>query len=71
MFPPLAALVDRQLDDLRTAVAALLPHLESAEAARIAEAFVALCHGYSQQLAVRTDVDPTPFTAALMAIIGS
>ncbi|MCR6483046.1 TetR/AcrR family transcriptional regulator [Amycolatopsis sp. OK19-0408] len=69
--PPLAALVDRQLDDLRAAVASLLPGREPAEAARIAEAFVALCHGYAQQLAVRGDVDPAPFTAALVAIIES
>lgn len=69
--PPLAALVQRQLDELRTDVAALLPDREPADAARIAEAFVALCHGYTQQLAVRGDVDPAPFTAALVAIIGS
>ncbi|GLY43288.1 hypothetical protein Amsp01_093110 [Amycolatopsis sp. NBRC 101858] len=69
--PPLAALVDRQLSDLRTAVAALLPHREPAAAARIAEAFVAFCHGYTQQLAVRGDLDPAPFTAALVAIIES
>lgn len=69
--PALAALVQRQLDDLRTAVAALLAGREPAEAARIAEAFVALCHGYNQQLAVRGDLDPAPFTAALVAIIES
>ncbi|RSD11849.1 TetR/AcrR family transcriptional regulator [Amycolatopsis eburnea] len=69
--PPLAALVDRQLADLRTAVAALLPGRKRADAARIAEAFVALCHGYTQQLAVRGDLDPAPFTAALVAILGS
>lgn len=69
--PPLAALVDRQLDELRTAVAALLPGRGPADAARIAEAFVALCHGYTQQLAVRGDVDPAPFTTALVAIIES
>lgn len=69
--PPLAALVHRQLEDLRTAVAALLPHREPADAARIAEAFVAFCHGYTQQLAVRGDLDPAPFTAALVAIIES
>ncbi|WIV56098.1 TetR/AcrR family transcriptional regulator [Amycolatopsis nalaikhensis] len=69
--PPLAELVRRQLDDLRTAVAALLPGREPAEAERIAEAFVSLCMGYNQQLAVRGDLDPAPFTAALVAIIGS
>lgn len=69
--PPLADLVRRQLDDLRAAVAALLPGHEPAEARRIAEAFVALCDGYTQQLAVRGDLDPAPFAAALVAIIGS
>ncbi|HUQ54767.1 TetR/AcrR family transcriptional regulator [Lentzea sp.] len=67
--PGLAAVVQRQLDDLRTAVAALLPGRAPAEAERIAEAFVALCHGYAQQLAVRGDLDPAPFTVALTAII--
>ncbi|MEU0964879.1 TetR family transcriptional regulator [Streptomyces sp. NPDC005917] len=69
--PSLAALVQRQLEELRTAVVALLPGHEPAHAARIAEAFVALCQGYSQQLAVRGDVDPAPFTAALVAITES
>jgi AcrR family transcriptional regulator len=69
--PPLAALVRRQLEDLRTGVAGLLPGHEPAEADRIAEAFVSLCVGYNQQLAVRGDVDPAPFTAALVAIIES
>ncbi|GAB3168393.1 hypothetical protein GCM10027258_95030 [Amycolatopsis stemonae] len=69
--PPLADLVHRQLDNLRTEVAALLPGREPADASRIAEAFVALCHGYNQQLAVRGDVDPAPFTAALLAITES
>ena len=67
--PPLAALVQQQLAALRDAVAALLPGRQAADAARIAEAFVALCLGYSHQLAVRGDLDPAPFTAALMAII--
>ncbi|KDN22103.1 TetR/AcrR family transcriptional regulator [Amycolatopsis rifamycinica] len=69
--PQLAALVRRQLGDLRAAVAALLPGHEPAEAERIAEAFVAVCNGYTQQLAVRGDLDPAPFTAALTAIIES
>lgn len=65
--PALAALVQRQLDELRDAVASLLPHHEQAES--VAEAFVALCQGYNQQLAVRGDLDPAPFTTALMTII--
>lgn len=67
----LAALVDRQLGELRAAVAALLPDREPAHADRIAEAFVAVCQGYSQQLAVRGDVDPAPFATALVAITES
>jgi TetR/AcrR family transcriptional regulator, transcriptional repressor of aconitase len=59
----------QQLAVLRDAVAALLPGRQQADAARIAEAFAALCLGYSQQLAVRGDLDPAPFTTALMAII--
>ncbi|MCX5536365.1 TetR/AcrR family transcriptional regulator [Streptomyces sp. NBC_00006] len=69
--PSLAALVDRQLEELRGAVVALLPGHEPARADRIAEAFVALCQAYSQQLAVRGDVDPAPFTDALVAITQS
>jgi AcrR family transcriptional regulator len=65
--PPLAVLVQQQLSDLRDAVAALLP--EQPNTARIAEAFVALCIGYTQQLAIRGDLDPAPFAAALMAIL--
>jgi TetR/AcrR family transcriptional regulator, transcriptional repressor of aconitase len=67
--PPLAALVQQQLAVLRDAVTALLPGRQPADASRIAEAFAALCLGYSQQLAVRGDLDPAPFTTALMAII--
>lgn len=36
---------------------------------QIAEAFVAVLVGYSQQLAVRGDLDPSPFATALMAIL--
>ncbi|MFJ9174440.1 TetR/AcrR family transcriptional regulator [Streptomyces sp. NPDC102360] len=67
----LASLVARQLKELRQAVVALLPDHEPAHADRIAEAFVALCQAYSQQLAVRDDVDPAPFAAALVAITQS
>ncbi|GHH30807.1 TetR/AcrR family transcriptional regulator [Lentzea cavernae] len=69
--PALADVVRQQLDDLRASVAALLPGRPAAEAERIAEAFVALCNGYTQQLAVRGDVDPGPFAAALTAIVES
>lgn len=68
--PALAAIVQAQLASMRAAVAALLPGRESAEAERIAEAFVTLCHGYTQQLAVRGDLDPAPFAETLTAVIG-
>lgn len=69
--PSLAALVHHQIEEMRGAVAALLPGHEPGHAERIAEAFVALCHGYTQQLAVRGDVDPAPYTAALLTITES
>jgi AcrR family transcriptional regulator len=69
--PTLAALVQGQLEELREAVVARLPGREPAQAERIGEAFVALCHGYAQQLAVRGDLDPAPFAAALIAITES
>jgi AcrR family transcriptional regulator len=67
--PSVAAVVQQQLAVLRDTVAALLPERNPTDTARIAEAFVALCVGYSQQLAVRGDVDSAPFAAALMAIV--
>jgi TetR/AcrR family transcriptional regulator, transcriptional repressor of aconitase len=68
--PGLAAVVDRQLAAVRAAVAERLPHRAPAEAAAVAEAFTTLCAGYTLQLAVRGDVDPAPYAAALMAIVG-
>ncbi|MFI5844848.1 TetR/AcrR family transcriptional regulator [Catenuloplanes sp. NPDC051500] len=67
--PPMAAIVQRQLAAMRAAIAELVPDSRRPEAGQIAEAFVALCAAYSQQLAIRGDVDPAPFTAGLMAII--
>jgi TetR/AcrR family transcriptional regulator, transcriptional repressor of aconitase len=67
--PPLAAVVQQQLSAMRSAVADLVPDHRRRYAAQIAEAFVALCSSYGQQLAIRGDLDPAPFTAALMAII--
>lgn len=67
--PPLAAVVRRQLAAMRAAVAELVPEHRRRDAGPIAEAFVALCASYSQQLAVRGDLDPAPFTAALLAVI--
>ena len=65
--PPLRAVVLQQLSAMRAAVAELVP--DGRHAGPIAEAFVAICSSYSQQLAIRGDVDPAPYTAALMAII--
>ncbi|WP_067669157.1 TetR/AcrR family transcriptional regulator [Nocardia miyunensis] len=67
--PPLAAVVRQQLAAMRAAVAELVPERRRRDAGQIAEAFVALCSSYNQQLAVRGDVDHAPFTAALMAIL--
>lgn len=67
--PPLAEVVRQQLAAMRAAVAESVRGRRGAEAERVAEAFVALCAGYNQQLAVRGDVDPAPYTAALMAIV--
>jgi AcrR family transcriptional regulator len=69
LAPPLAAIVDRQFAELRSTVASLLCDRTDDDAARIAEGFVAVCVGYSQQLAVRGDLDPSPFATALMAIL--
>jgi AcrR family transcriptional regulator len=67
--PPLAAVVRQQLAAMRAAIAELVPEHRRPDAEQIAEAFVALSASYSQQLAIRGDVDPAPFTAALMAIV--
>jgi AcrR family transcriptional regulator len=69
LSPALAAVVEQQLSALRAAVAELVPADGSGDAEQIAEAFVAVCSGYSQQLAVRGDLDPAPFTRALLAIL--
>jgi AcrR family transcriptional regulator len=69
--PSLAVVVQEQLRALRSAIADLVPAARRPHAERIAEAFVALCSSYSQQLAIRGDIDPAPFAAALMAIINS
>ena len=70
LSPALAAIVQQQLAAHRRAVTALLPGVPERAAQQAAEAFVAICGGYNQQLAVRGDVDPAPFTAALLAVRG-
>ncbi|GAA2591736.1 hypothetical protein GCM10010435_83080 [Winogradskya consettensis] len=67
--PQLAVIVRQQLAAGRAAIAELVPERRRAHAGQIAEAFVALCASYSQQIAIRGDVEPAPFVAALMAII--
>ena len=69
LSPPLAAIVQRQLSAMRAAVASLIPDDQAARADEISEAFVAVCIGYNEQLAIRGDLDPAPFTTALMAIV--
>jgi hypothetical protein len=54
---------------MRAAVAELIPDRSPNDVEQITEAFVTICSGYSQQLAVRGDLDPAPFTRALMAIL--
>lgn len=69
VLPELAAVVASQYDSLRDSIAALLPHSDPARSTEIAEAFLALCNGYTQQLAIRGDVDPEPITEALVALV--
>jgi AcrR family transcriptional regulator len=67
--PALGKIVERQLAMMRARVAELIPDSRTGEAEAIAEAFVAVSTGYSQQLAIRGDLDPAPFTKALAAIL--
>ncbi|MFK0171518.1 TetR/AcrR family transcriptional regulator [Streptomyces sp. NPDC090306] len=67
--PKLAAVVGQQLEALRSAVAELVPDHRREHAETIAEGFVAVCLSYSQQLAVRGDLDPAPFAEALTSIV--
>ena len=70
LSPALAAIVAQQLAAMRAAVAELIPDdSPNSDAGQIAEAFVAVCSGYNEQLAVRGDLDPAPFARALMAIL--
>jgi AcrR family transcriptional regulator len=69
LSPALAAIVAQQLAAMRAAVAELIADRSPNDVDQITEAFVTICSGYSQQLAVRGDLDPAPFTRALMAIL--
>jgi AcrR family transcriptional regulator len=70
LSPALATIVTSQMSALRAAVAELMKRdLPTCDIERNTEAFVAVSIGYNQQLAVRGDVDPSPFVRALMAIL--
>jgi AcrR family transcriptional regulator len=69
LSPALAAIVAGQLAAMRAAIVLLIPDRSPADAGQIAEAFVAICIGYSEQLAVRGDLDPAPFVRGLMALL--
>jgi TetR/AcrR family transcriptional regulator, transcriptional repressor of aconitase len=70
LSPALAVIVQQQLAAMRAAVADLVAdNNRPGDAEQIAEAFVAICSGYSDQLAVRGDLEPEPFTNALMTIL--
>jgi AcrR family transcriptional regulator len=69
LSPTLAKIVAQQLAAMRAAVAELIPDRNANDVEEITEAFVTICSGYSQQLAVRGDLNPAPFTRALMAIL--
>ncbi len=71
LSPALAEVVRDQLTALRDAVASLLQEQGDGDVQPYAESFVALCSGYSQQLAVRGDVDPAPFVVGLMALVAA
>ncbi len=72
--PALAIVLQAQLAEVREQIAALIrahrPGLDPERAEQTAEGFIAVCNGYHSQLAVRGDVDPAPFTAALLAVVG-
>jgi hypothetical protein len=69
LSPALAAIVAKQLAVMREAVADLIRDDRQDDAEEIAEAFVTIGIGYSQQLAVRGDLDPATFVRALMAVL--
>lgn len=70
LSPALAAIVAQQLAAMRAAVAELIAdERPNVDAEAVAEAFVAVGIGYNQQLAVRGDLDPAPFTRALMSLL--
>ena len=67
----LASIVTAQSAAMRATVEQLILGRSTLETQQIAEAFMAVCGGYSAQLAVRGDLDPEPFVRALMAILQS
>ena len=71
LSPALASIVGAQSAAMRATVEKLITGRSAVATQQIAEAFVAVCGGYSSQLAVRGDLDPEPFVRALMAILRS
>lgn len=69
LSPALAEIVQEQLEGMRRKVVELMPAAHHHRAEQAAEAFVAICVGYSLQLAVRGDVDSAPIGAALMEAV--
>jgi AcrR family transcriptional regulator len=69
LSPTLAATVAQKMATMRASVVDLLSGKSDGESEQMAEAFVGICAAYTQQLAVRGDVDPAPFTKAIMAIL--
>ena len=69
LSPALADVVARQVSAMRARVVDLMPDDSDGDAEQIAEAFVAICGAYNQQLALRGDVDPAPFVRALAATL--
>jgi AcrR family transcriptional regulator len=67
----LATLVRGQLDELQARIADLLTGSDAEDARRISGTFVALCQGYSQQMAVQLDVNIDDAVAALLEVIRS
>jgi AcrR family transcriptional regulator len=68
--PSLAVLISAQVEITRAGVAELARvQCPGRDAEEIAVAFVAICNGFSLQLAIRGDLDPAPFVQALMAVI--
>jgi AcrR family transcriptional regulator len=65
----LAALLRGQLEELQNRIAELVPDQDTESASRLAGAFVALCQGYSQQMAVGVLVDIDAAASVLPRVV--